>query len=389
MTPFPRNAYRPLEPYAPDRRPVALDLSDNTNRWGTHPAALALIRDCDPEELLRYPPVYADRLKAAIARRFQVPEEAISTGCGSDDLLDSAFRAACEPGQGVRYLPPTFSMIEIFARMNGLETLPLYPEEEPGDPGSWSLPDPEQVLAGNPGLIYLCRPNNPTGQVQEARWVEALIKSVGDEGPVLLLDEAYADFMGIPESVDDSSPSSHATPATTQAGLLHRAVDTGRVVVLRTLSKAYGLAGLRVGFAVGAPQVIREIEKSRGPYKVNRLAEAAAVAALEDREGWVVGITEEVRRERNRLDAELRTRGLSPLPSGGNFLCVPLDPSRWRGTDPGLESGAGTVTDALRERGIAVRPFPALPGLGDAIRVTIGPRREMDAFLLAVDEMIR
>jgi histidinol-phosphate aminotransferase len=369
MTPFPRRTYAPLEPYAPDRRPVALDLSDNTSRWGAHPAARAALKTLETEDLLRYPSVYADRLRAAVARRFHVPEESVSTGCGSDDLLDSAFRAVCEPGQGVRFMPPTFSMVEIFARMNGLEPMPL----ERGGPGGAGepfgpLPDPQVFLEGRPGLLYLCRPNNPTGEVLPARWFDALVEAVEADGPVLLVDEAYADFM---ESGADGERGG--------TSLVRRAAESRRVVVLRTLSKAYGLAGLRVGIAVGAPEVVRELEKSRGPYKVSRPAEAAAVAALEDGSGWLDESTALVRRERARLADELAARGLPALPSGGNFLCIPLAP---------IEGKADGLTAALRERGVAVRPFPALPGLGDAIRVSIAPRSEMDTFLAALDGIL-
>ncbi len=380
MTPFPRDSYRPLEPYAPDRRPIAVDLSDNTNRWGAHPDALAAVRTADPEALLRYPPVYADRLKEAVSRRFGVPGEAISTGCGSDDLLDSAFRAVCEPGEGVSYIPPTFSMIEIFARMNALRPLPAT-RGRPGPEAPFGpLPDPARLLEREPGLIYVCRPNNPTGEVHSRAWVEVLIQAVEPDGPVVLLDEAYVDFM------EDSAEGGGADE------FLHRAVASRRIVVLRTLSKAYGLAGLRVGFAVGAPEVIAEIEKSRGPYKVNRLAEAAAVAALDDGPSWVPDICDAVATERARLARKLTELGLAPLPSGANFLLIPLGgvtSGAWTsdGSTPG-DLSAGGLTAALREHEVAVRPFPDLPGLGEAIRVTIGPRPEMDRFMEALERTL-
>jgi len=375
MTPFPRELYRPLTPYAPDRRPVEIDLSDNTNRWGAHPAALAAVRMAAHEELLRYPPVYADRLRAAVAARFGVPLEAVATGCGSDDLLDSAFRAAADPGEAIRFIPPTFSMIEIFARMNGLTPRPFErgapegPEAPEGPDAPFGpLPDPGLLLdtdEGPPAIVYLCRPNNPTGEVLPRAWVERLLAEAGPSGPVILLDEAYADFMEPEEGPDD---------------LLQLAALSDRLVVLRTLSKAFGLAGLRVGFAVGAPEVIREIEKSRGPYKVNRLAEAAGVTALEDREGWIPGILAAARTEREHLRRALTERGLAPLPSGANFLLVPTAP---------LGTGdAASVTSTLREAGVAVRPFPDLPGLGDAVRVTVGPRHEMERFLAALDTLL-
>ncbi|MEX1258312.1 MAG: histidinol-phosphate transaminase [Gemmatimonadota bacterium] len=353
MTPFPRPAYRPLARYAPDRRPIEADLSDNTNRWGAHPAALRAIREAEASDLTRYPSVYADALRAAIARRFGVPQKSITTGCGSDDMLDSTFRASGEPGEAIVYFPPTFSMVEVFARMNGMVPRPL--------PAA-AIAEPARLLEGSPALLYLCRPNNPTGEVLPKKKVERLIAAIGDEGPILLIDEAYADF------ADDN--------------FLKVAAASARVLVVRTLSKAYGLAGLRVGFAVGSPQVIAEVEKSRGPYKVNRLAELAGIAVLEDREKWIPKVVSEVRAGRARLKDELQSRGLVTLPSGANFLLLPL------GDMAGGVHSAAEATAALRERGVAVRPFPTLPGIGDTIRISIGPWEEMERFLEALDEVL-
>ena len=386
MSPFPRSVYASLTRYSPDRRPIAVDLSDNTNRWGTHPGALRVIREARPEDLTRYPSVYADGLREAVAQRFDVPVETVVTGCGSDDLLDSTFRAACDPGEGVAYLPPTFAMVEIFARVNGLTLLPVFRE---GD-GSGPPPEPESLLEGGPRLIYICRPNNPTGEIQGAEWMERLLAAAGEVdagGPIILVDEAYADFMegeGAGESAGEGAGES-AGPSGSEPPnhFLRRAATSRRLVVLRTFSKAYGLAGLRVGFAVGAPEVVREIEKARGPYKVTRVSEAAAVAALEDREGWVPGIVAEARVQRAYLRGELESRGFRVLPSGANFLCLPLEEGPL-----GSAATADMVTARLRKSGIAVRPFAGLQGLGDAIRVSMGPRDEMDRLLNALDGML-
>ncbi len=347
MSPFPRPAYRALNRYAPDRRPVEVDLSDNTSRWGGHPAALRAIRDAGSEDITRYPTVYADGLRSTVAERFEVPAHCVATGCGSDDLLDSVCRAAGEPGERVAYLPPTFSMLKIFAQMNGMQPQPTLR----GQVGSL-----QPLLEGDPALVYLCRPNNPTGEVVSRSSVEDLLEAAGPDGPIILVDEAYADFS------DDS--------------FLAEAAASRRLVVLRTLSKAYGLAGLRVGFAVGPADVILELEKSRGPYKVSRIAEKAAIAALRDEEGWVREVVGEVKRERAHLVEELGRRGWAPLPSGANFLLLPLS-----------KRSSTKVTAALRERGVAVRPFPALPEIGESIRVSIGPRGQIDRFLKALDEV--
>lgn len=347
MTPFPRPSYAPLTLYAPDRRPIALDLSDNTSRYGPHPAALRFVHGSEPADVTRYPSAYADPLRSAVSERFGVSPECVATGCGSDGLLDSVFRAAGEPGERISYPTPTFSMVEVFARMNGME-----PRPATTSPSG----DLRALLEPAPVLVYLCRPNNPTGAVIPRARVETLIEGGGEEGPVIVVDEAYADF------ADDD--------------FLEDAATSSRLVVLRTFSKAYGLAGLRVGFAVGAPEVILEVEKSRGPYQVNRLAETAAALALKDEEGWIPEVVAGVREERDRLKAGLEARGWAPLDSSANFLLLPLQGRR-----------ASEVVAALREGGVAVRPFPDLPGFGDTIRISVGRSPENDRFLAAFDEV--
>jgi histidinol-phosphate/aromatic aminotransferase/cobyric acid decarboxylase-like protein len=390
---FPRDAYRGLARYAPDREPVEVDLCDNTNLWGAHPAALEVAHGAAAESLIRYPAVYADALRDGIARKFGIDLAAVATGCGSDDLLDSTFRAVCEPGDRVVFLEPTFSMIEPFAAMNALESVPL---------AGWPAPpEPERLLDCRPALVYLCSPNNPTGASLERGWIERLLAAAGPDGPIVLVDEAYVDFAGDAKAAEDAKDGEDAGDARDTeydegagkegeregrrdvpqaASLLRMAPESDRLLVLRTFSKAYGLAGLRVGFAAGPPDVIAEVEKSRGPYKVGNLAERAALAALEDRAGWVPDVVRAVRENRARLVRELEARGFEPLPSDANFVLLPLPP-RWKGHD------AQETSQRLRARQVAVRPFPALPGIGEAFRVTIGPWPLLERFLAALDDV--
>jgi histidinol-phosphate aminotransferase len=349
MTPFPRSDYRSLHTYDPGRTPVDLDLSDNTNLWGVHPAALKVVRTAPAEALTRYPSVYGDSLKKAVAARHGIPAENITTGCGSDDILDSVFRAVTLPPGRMTYPSPTFSMVESFARMNGLDPVAV----------SWSKAevDPGHLLLEEPDLVYVCRPNNPTGSSVSRDWVLGLLALGGPDGPLVVLDEAYADF--------------------SQDTFITQAVDSDRLLVLRTFSKIYGLAGLRVGFAVGPRGVVEEVEKSRGPYKVNEVAEQAAVAAMEDDSGWEDSIRVEMVENRERLTEELRRRGLQPLPSDANFILASVEPA-----------SAIEVNRALKELGVAVRPFPDLEDVGDAIRITIGPWDLMEHFLLALDQLM-
>ncbi|HET9984920.1 MAG TPA: histidinol dehydrogenase [Longimicrobiales bacterium] len=341
-----RAAYRDIELYDPARRPIGLDLSDNTSLYGAPPAAMRALRELSQAQVTRYPPVFAERLKEALAELHGVQPENIATGCGSDDVIDSALRAFCEPGDVVAYPEPTFSMVPLFVQMNAAR-----PVGVPMAPG-FAL-DVDAVLSTRARAIYLCTPNNPTGMpIRYADIVEVVDAATG----VVLVDEAYADYGA--------------------ATFIGGAIESGRAVVLRTLSKAFGLAGLRIGYAIGAPALVREIEKSRGPYKISAAAEAAALAALaEDRE-WAAANVADVVRNREALVAELEGMGLRVWPSAANFLLVRAG--------AGEGGAAGRLLAALRERDVAVRAFPGLPQAGDCIRVSIGPWPAMERFVDAL-----
>jgi histidinol-phosphate aminotransferase len=328
---------------------VPVDLSDNTNLWGPHPAALARMRAATADDLRCYPEVYADALRRAVAERFGVAVDCVTTGAGSDDVLDSAFRAASGPGAVVSYPAPTFSMIGDLARMNGMVPRPVAWED--------AIDDPRRLLDGAPALVYLCRPNNPTGALLPEEWVERLLGVRGRSGPLVVLDEAYADF----------GPDS----------LIAWATRLPRLLVARTCSKAYGLAGLRCGFGVGQPDVLLEVEKARGPYKVSRLTAEVVALALRDADGWVGRTVAECLDTRDRLRGELEARGLRTLESHANFILVAA-PS----------GSAKADNDALRERGVTTRPFTGIPEIGEGLRVTVGPWPLLERFLDALDRRL-
>ena len=325
-----RAAYRDISPYAPDRSPCAVDLSDNTNLFGVPPAALALLRGASESTISRYPTLYAGGLKAALASYTGVNPSEIVTGCGSDDVLDSAIRAVSEPGDTIAMSDPSFAMIPIFARMNALRPVevPLRPDLDI---------DADRLLKTGAHIIYICSPNNPTGTRASDKAVRRILNEA--QG-LVILDEAYAEFAG--------------------AGYVSEAPRHDRLLVVRTLSKAFGLAGLRIGYAAGSAGLVAEVEKSRGPYKVSSLAEGAATAALTEDRPWVEAHIGEALRIRERLAAELRAMGLEPIPSEANFVLVPV-------------RGAAAIGAAMRRSGVAVRPMPALPVIGDALRISIGP----------------
>ena len=345
---YPRRDYRALAPYEPVAGTLALDLSDNTNLWGTHPAILDAITEA-ASQLARYPTAYGDRVREAVSERFGVNVECVTTGCGSDDLIDSGFRAFAGPAGVVSYLAPTFSMVPHVITTNGLQGRPVAANWQ--DPAA--LPTPEALLDPEPALVYVCTPNNPTATALPSDWVDALIARVeARPNVVLFIDEAYADFSGVT--------------------WLGRAAELERVVVLRTMSKAYGAAGLRVGFAVGAEPLLREINKARGPFKVGRASDEAAAAAILDRSGWLEDVVSQTGTNRQRLVTSLLEQGWKVLPSSANFVLIRIPKERLSDT-----------RDRLAKGSIGVRELELEPGQV-WMRVTVGPWSAMETFLHAL-----
>ncbi len=343
--PIGRAEWRELPIYRPGAGPVEIDLSDNTSRFGVPPSALAELADPASASVSRYPDAYASPLREALAAYAGVRPEEIVTGCGSDDVLDSAIRAFGRPGERFAFLEPTFPMAPLFARLNGLAPAAAHLAAT----GTF---DPDALLAGDPEIVYLCSPNNPTGALLDPDAVERVIERAPG---VVILDEAYAEFAGV----------ARVGEAPRRRGLL----------VTRTLSKAFGLAGLRVGWAAAGEAMVREVERSRGPFTVNLLAERAATAAVRHDVAWVLERAAEAVRMRERLAGGLRDLGLTPLRSHANFLCVPVP-------------GASRVAAAMRERGVAVRAFDGLPCVGDALRINVAPWPELERVLGVLKEAL-
>jgi histidinol-phosphate aminotransferase len=346
--PLARATVRDVVAYPTERTPCDADLSDNTNLFGAPPAALRELVTSGREEITRYPGLYTRRLREALAEYAGVMSDEVVTGCGSDDVIDSAVRAFAEPGESLAFSDPTFSMIPVFARVNGLVPVPV------AFTPAMDI-DPDALLATEARVIYICSPNNPTGSVAGLRAVERVIERAAG---IVILDEAYAEF--------------------TDGGHIARAPAYERVIVTRTLSKAFGMAGFRIGYGAGSASLIREVEKVRGPYKENGPGERAAAFAVREDVAWMRRNAATAVVIRDKFAAELRRRGFHPLPSSANFLLLPLE-------------GASRIAHRMREHGITVRPYEALRGIGDAVRITVGPwdvmERALDALLIATREL--
>lgn len=333
---------RALERFQDAVRGCDVDLSDNTNLWGP-PPSLQRALTALATGVSRYPSAFSDDLKRAIAHYTGVDESCVVTGCGSDDVLDSAIRAFGVAGDRLAQLDPTFSMIRAFAALNGLTVTGISAHQE-------NLAT--AFAETDARLIYLCSPNNPTGGVTSPDVIEAIV--AGSTG-IVIIDEAYIDFGGV-----------------SSLRLVER---YDNLLVTRTFSKAFGLAGFRVGYGVGAPELVRQVECARGPYKISTLSERVAIAVLENDTEWMARRVAETVSNRERLQRELATIEYPALQSGANFVLVPV-------------SNAERAEAFMRDAGVAVRRFDRLPGIGDAVRITVGPwpmmEKCLDAFRGAV-----
>ena len=267
----------------------------------------------------------------------------IVVGCGSDDVIDSILRATAEPGDVLAQLSPTFSMVRSFAACSRLEVRDI-----PRDSSNVIA----EIRETNPAIVYLCSPNNPTGDLIAAEMIQQI---VDDATGVVIVDEAYIDFGG-----------------TSALGLLR---GRSNLLITRTFSKAYGLAGLRVGYAVGDPTLIERVEAARGPYKVTMTAERVVMQVLQNDRSWVADKVTQAITNRRRFSEALIDLGLRPIQSEANFVLVPVENS-------------ALMSDELRSRGISVRSFCGLQGMGDALRITVGPWETMALCIAALEEIV-
>ncbi|MEP6507120.1 MAG: histidinol-phosphate transaminase [Gemmatimonadales bacterium] len=340
-----RSGFEQVSVYDGDTGPCAIDLSDNTNLWGMPPSALRALEDFSFADARRYPSAYSSELKKPLARYTGVDPSMIVTGCGSDDVLDAAIRAFGSHKGTLTCCDPTFSMIPVLARINGVDVV-----SQPFDvDGDISV---DRMLSARSDIIYICSPNNPTGS---SAGIER-IRAIADQfDGLVIVDCAYAEYSRTP-----------ITP------LLE---SCGNVLITRTMSKAFGIAGLRVGYGLGSPSVVCEVEKSRGPYKVNALASVAATTAIESDLPWVQSTVAETLVNRLRLVSSLDALGTSSIHSDANFILLPI-------------ADALAVSKKMFDMGVAVRPFSNLAGIGPALRITIGPWAMMEAFLKAFTKSV-
>lgn len=307
--------------------------------------------------LSEYPPSDYRRLIAAAAARYDVGTDEILVGAGADEILDLIAKAFLAEGHRAVVPTPTYAMYRVCTEQRGATVLAV--ARRPSGEG-WALDvDAVRSAARDAAVVWLCSPNNPTALAEPDGRIEALLAGLAADAaddnrpaPIVVIDEAYAEFVG-----------------TSLLGLRH---DYPRLIVIRTISKAYALAGLRVGFAIARPEVIARLNPFRPPGSVSVISVTIATEALLD-DGILEDNLERVVRERGRLTNALRGAGWSVGPSVTNFVLV----------DFGSAERAGSVAEGLLRRGLVPRTFGAGHPLSAFLRLTVRNSDENDRLVAA------
>jgi len=328
-------------PGAAGSSPGVYKLSSNEAPFPPMPAVLTAIADA-AEDVNRYPLMYADRLAEAIAAHHGQLADRVVVGNGSVAVAELIIRAMCEPGDEVVYAWRSFEAYPILVQVAGADSVQV-----PNTPGGrHDLEAMAAAITDRTRLVILCTPNNPTGAaITQTELVDFLDKVPSNV--MVLLDEAYTHFVRAADPID-SFP------------LLK---DHKNLVILRTFAKAYGLAGLRVGYAVARRRLARTLRTASTPFGVNGLAQAAAVAAL-GQQRLVNERVEEIVAERERVVAALRQQGWETGDPQGNFFWLPLGDL------------SGPFASHALAAGVTVRPFQ-----GEGVRVSIGETEANDIVL--------
>lgn len=331
-----------------------IKLASNENPLGMPASARSAIQSA-MDELARYPDSNGFDLKQALAEKFSIPKTWITLGNGSNDILELAARACVQPGQSVVFSQYAFAVYPLATQAVG-GVAHIVPAKDYGHDLAAML----SVIDSNTRLIYLANPNNPTGTCLAADAIKTFLLHVPSH-IVVVLDEAYTEYL----------------PEAQRYDAMAWVNQFPNLLISRTFSKAYGLAGLRIGFGVAQPTLTDLLNRIRQPFNVNSLAQAAAIAVLAD-EDFLKRTAQLNTQGYAQLTTAFTAMGIDYVPSTGNFILLKV----------GNDSNAGArVSLALLKLGIIVRPVASY-GLPQHIRVSIGLPEENAAFLVALKQVL-
>ena len=349
--------YQPGKPIRELAREMGLDekhivkLASNENPRGIGPRTRAAI-EAALGEVARYPDGNGFELKQALAGRFGVGMDAIVLGNGSNDVLELVAAAFLHPSRSAVFAQHAFAVYALATQARGARLV-----EVPASHHGHDLEAMAHAITDDTAVAWIANPNNPTGTYCPAEALEAFLKRV-PERVIVVLDEAYNEYLPSDKRYDS-------------VRWLRRHAN---LVITRTFSKAYGLAGLRVGYALAHPGVADVMNRVRQPFNVNSVALAAAVAALDDMEFVAQSFAGNLAGMR-RLEEGARELALEDIPSFGNFITIRV-------------GRAGEIYKRLLKRGVIVRPVAGY-GLPEHLRVTVGTAPENERFLAALAASLR
>lgn len=343
MSDYFRSNIAALAGYTPGEQPRddgIIKLNTNENPYPPSPRVYAALRKAVNPGLRLYPEPMSDTLRSTAASVYGVKAENILAGNGSDEILSMLLRCFVGPSERVAFPVPTYSLYDTLVKIQDGVAAPV------DFPPDFSLP--ESLAEQKAALTFLCNPNAPSGTLVSLSEVEKLARSVAG---ILVVDEAYVDFA-----------------ASEGASSLPLIRHLPNLVVLRTFSKSFSLAGMRIGLAFASEEIIAGMMKVKDSYNLNRLSMVAATAALQDLP-WMTRNARRIQRSRIKLCAALKRMGYLVYPSHANFVLA-----RKRGEN------LKPVYEELKRRKILVRYFDA-PGLQDCLRITVGAPKEVQALL--------
>lgn len=333
--------------YTPGFQPRAADvvkLNTNENPYPPSPQVMKALAQIKPDQLRRYPDPLGNAFREAAAELHGVEPANIMCCNGGDDLLSIAIRAFCDEGRPLAYPVPTYSLYPVLARLQDCEVIEIPFDEE------FNLP--ARLASTGAALTIVCNPNAPTGSFIR---VEELASLAAELTGVLLVDEAYVDFA--------------------EQNCASLVKDFDNIIVLRSLSKGYSLAGLRFGYAIANKDLIAGLLKVKDSYNVDAVAIALATAAIKDQAYFRQNV-EKVRQERKILTAQLRAADFTVPESHANFVLAQTK-----------NTPAGEIHEKLAQRNIFVRYFN-VPGLNDRLRISIGTQEQSKRLMAALREII-
>jgi len=348
-----------LHPYVPGK-PIekllaekglkeAVKLASNENPYGPSPTAIKAIKKA-AAEVHRYPDGDSGELKSALARSHGFGTENIMVGNGSSEVLKMVIQTFAGPGDEVVYSQHAFIMYPLYALMVGARGVAV-PE---ADGLSHDLEAMAAAVTERTKVICIANPNNPTGSMHGAGALQQFLDRLPRD-VVVIVDEAYYEFVA--DELGDT---------------MHTLSHPG-LVISRTFSKAYGLAGLRIGYAVADSAIVSLVNRFREPFNVSLVAQKAAVASLEDR-AWVMARVADCRQERDRLELTLAEWGVLGGRSFGNFVLL-------------KHTHASRVLQMLEEQGIIPRPLGPY-GMQDYLRISVGSEQENEQLLKALEQCL-